>query len=300
MELKNNKIIVSLILAFASLFLFASGVSAAAFNNSSKDLEMLTLENRTVNPGSVNAGSANWRDPISASAGDEISFRFYYHNTETGTTANNVRLRIAYPSSASSIIVSTGSILSDNASTVTDTGTINVSSSQSLIFESAIWYPNQTTTGGTNLSLTNTGGYVEVNIGNINGGWPSQGNVVFRARVSSASSNNPPIVNAGNDLTVNENQSAALSGATATDPDGDALTYSWTCTGGTLSSATVLNPTYVAPSVSADTTYTCTLTATDSKGAMGVDSLSVTVKNTNSGGATGYHVVSDRSVEGRV
>jgi len=286
MNIKNSflslKVFALLAMTIVSgLFLSIGSAQAAAFNNMSNDLETLTLENRTTNPAAVNPGSANWRDPITANGGDALSFRFYYHNTENGTVASNVRLRIAYPTAASTSIVTVGSILSDNAGTVSDSGTTNVSTSQTITFENtAMWYPNQTTTGGISIPVTNNGSYLEVNLGNINGGWAYQGNVVFRATVS----NNGlplgnPVVNAGADIGINELQTATLS-ATATDPQGLSMSYSWICTGGSLNDSTILNPVYTAPSVSANTSYTCTLTARNSNQRTGSDSINITVNDT--------------------
>jgi len=263
-----------------------------AFNILGNDLQTLMLENRTTNPASTdNAAATNWRDPISASGGDSVSFNVYYHNGVEGTTANNVRLRIAYPAAASSTIVSTGYIISDNATQVSDTGTINVSSAQTLTFENtAYWYPNQTTSNPTPIAVTNTGTYVEVNIGNVAGGWPSQGNVVFRANLSNVNPNPSvnPTVDAGSNRDISESQSITLNGS-ATDPNSLAMTYSWTCNGGSLSNDTVLNPTYNAPSVSSDTVYSCTLTARNVNGNTGSDSVAITVRNIggSSGGDTG-------------
>jgi len=295
-------------LAFSLFAIFALVGSAYAadpsFSPISGDLEVLTLENRTTNPSSVST-PANWRDPISASAGDAVSFRFYYHNTVEGATANNTRLRIAYPTTASTNLVMTGTILSNNAAQVTDNATINVSSSQTITFEStAYWYPNQTLSSPVNLTLVDNGSYVEVNIGDIVGGWPSQGAVIFRANISntSSSSSQTPIVDAGANRDINESQTVTLSGS-ATDPQGDPMTYSWNCNGGTLSSQTILTPTYFAPSVSSDTTYTCTLTATDSGNHSSTDTVNIVVRNTggssssssssssNSGGGSGNAMV---------
>jgi hypothetical protein len=275
------------VVSLFSLSLFASNIYAAdpVFNSASNDLETLTLENRTTNPSAINPGVANWRDPISASAGDAVSFRFYYHNAVLGTTANNTRLRIAYPGTATTSIVTTGTILSDNASSVSNAGTINVSSAQTISFEgTAYWYPNQTTSNPISLPVTNYGSYVEVNIGSVAGGWAAQGNVVFRANISNGS--NPgsgnPIVSAGPDVSVTEGQSIALS-ATATDPQGSAMTYSWSCNGGSLTSSNVLNPSYIAPSVNANTTYTCTLTVTDALSYTASDTVNITVLDSNGG-----------------
>jgi len=89
--------------------------------------------------------------------------------------------------------------------------------------------------------------------------------------------NHPPVANAGPNKQVEEGQSVTLEGS-GSDQDGDPITYSWTCTGGTLSDYSIAQPTYTAPAVSQDTTYTCTLTVTDSHGASNSDSVNVTVK----------------------
>jgi len=282
-----------------SVFLFAGNAFAAdpVFNSASNDFETLVLENRTTNPAAATSSAlANWRDPISASAGDAISFRFYYHNTVEGSTANNVRLRIAYPTAASTNLVTTGTILSSNAAQVTDNATINVSSSQTITFEStAYWFANQETENPVSISLTDNGSYVEVNIGSIAGGWPSQGNVVFRANISNSSPvNNAPIVDAGSNKELYESQTVVLDGS-ATDPQGDAMTYAWSCNGGSLSSQNVLTPTFSAPSVNSDTTYTCTLTATDSGSHSNSDTVSILVRNNS--GATAPIVNAGSDVE---
>jgi len=61
----------------------------------------------------------------------------------------------------------------------------------------------------------------------------------------------------------------------------ESLTYSWSCTGGSLDDSSKLQPVYTASEVSADTNYTCTLTVSDSHGATCSDSMTVTVKNVN-------------------
>jgi len=281
----NSKSLRVLAFSFFAVLALASPVYAAdpSFSAISGDLEVLTLENRTT------AGAtANWRDPISASAGDAVSFRFYYHNTVEGTTANNVVLRIAYPTAASTSLVSTGTILSTNASQVSDNATIAVSSSQTITFEStAYWYPNRTTSNPVNLTVTDNGSYAEVNIGDIVGGWPTQGNVVFRANISNTSSggSEAPIVDAGSNRDIYESQVINLSGS-ASDPQNDPMTYVWNCNGGTLSSQTILTPVYYAPSVNSDTTYTCTLTATDSGNHSSTDTVNIIVRNSGGGSSS--------------
>ncbi len=98
----------------------------------------------------------------------------------------------------------------------------------------------------------------------------------------SGTPNNPPACNAGSDKTVNENQSVQLD-CSASDPDGDSLSYAWSCTGGSLNNSSILQPVYNAPSVGADTDYTCTLSVADGKGGNCSDSMVVHVKDVPAG-----------------
>ena len=108
-----------------------------------------------------------------------------------------------------------------------------------------------------------------------------RGTLVAEARatiiVSAVIANNPPIANAGPDKEVIEGQTIVLNGS-GSDPDGDSISYSWSCTGGSLSSNTIAQPTFTAPMVNSDTPYTCTLTVSDGR-LTGSDSMMVTVKN---------------------
>ncbi len=90
--------------------------------------------------------------------------------------------------------------------------------------------------------------------------------------------NRPPIANAGPDKEVLETLSILLEGS-GSDPDGDPITFGWTCTGGSLSHSNIAQPTFTAPTVSTDTSFACTLTVTDSKGLSASDSMNVLVKN---------------------
>jgi len=89
--------------------------------------------------------------------------------------------------------------------------------------------------------------------------------------------NRPPIANAGPDKEVLETQSIVLEGS-GSDPDSDPITFSWTCSGGTLSNSNIAQPTFTAPAVDSDTQIVCTLTVRDSKGAQSSDSMQILVK----------------------
>ncbi len=90
--------------------------------------------------------------------------------------------------------------------------------------------------------------------------------------------NRPPVANAGPDKELYEEQSVILEGS-GSDPDGDPLTYYWSCTGGSLSNRYTAQPIFTAPQVSSDRSYTCTLTVTDDEGLSASDSMQVTVRN---------------------
>ena len=98
------------------------------------------------------------------------------------------------------------------------------------------------------------------------------------------SNNNPPSVNAGQDLAANKGDTVTLSG-TASDADSDPLTYMWTHDrpglGISLADDAALLTTFTAPEVTADTAVIFTLTADDG-GKSSSDTVSVTIFNNHS------------------
>ena len=91
--------------------------------------------------------------------------------------------------------------------------------------------------------------------------------------VMAAAANQPPIADAGPAQSVAENTLVTLDGSTSNDPDGDALTYLWTQTGGSptvvLTNERTAAPTFTAPSgLTDDVVLTFTLTVTDDPGGL--------------------------------
>jgi hypothetical protein len=89
-----------------------------------------------------------------------------------------------------------------------------------------------------------------------------------------------PTANAGINFDVNENALGQLNGSGSGDLDG-IITYQWTATGVTITGATLVNPTFTAPEVQADSLITFTLTVTDDKLDTDVDAVDVTIKHIN-------------------
>lgn len=94
--------------------------------------------------------------------------------------------------------------------------------------------------------------------------------------------NYPPVAKAGTDQTVNEGTLVALNGTASNDPEKDPLIYKWTApTGITLSSATISNPTFIAPEVLTDTKFTFRLVVNDGSVDSKPDEVLITVKQVN-------------------
>lgn len=96
--------------------------------------------------------------------------------------------------------------------------------------------------------------------------------------VMTVPANHPPAAAAGADQHVGEGDVVTLDGSASSDPDGDALTYSWTQTGGpavTLSDPTAAKPTFTPPD---NGVYSFRLTVDDGT-ATSSDDMTVNAEN---------------------
>ncbi len=94
--------------------------------------------------------------------------------------------------------------------------------------------------------------------------------------------NKIPTANAGIDQSLNEGVTVTLDGSASLDPDNNSLTYSWTVPSGiVLSSTTAAKPTFTAPEVMTDQTYTISLIVNDGIVSSAADQVIITVKQVN-------------------
>lgn len=95
--------------------------------------------------------------------------------------------------------------------------------------------------------------------------------------------NEPPIVDAGDNFSVNEGSTATLNG-NATDSDGSIASYQWLQILGPeveLENANTASTSFIAPQVSEDTILSFELIVIDNDGAQSSDTLEVSVLNVN-------------------
>ena len=139
--------------------------------------------------------------------------------------------------------------------------------------------------GTYNLDLVSSGHGITDSAGNpLSSPTPTGADHTYTVRtpaIQGDTINTPPSVSAGPDQTVQGGQVVSLTG-TATDVDGDPLTYSWSHDSALaieFANSTAPSTTFTAPQVSSNTTFTLTLTVDDGTQAAS-DSMGITIVET--------------------
>ena len=123
--------------------------------------------------------------------------------------------------------------------------------------------------GSYEVTVTSTGGFGQGNSKKV------------EISVGAAQANNPPTVDAGQDQTVDEGDAVTLSG-TASDPEGDHLTYLWSHDSAlsiTVSNTTSQLTTFTAPAVDSDATVTFVLSVSDGTNTDVTDQVTITIQD---------------------
>lgn len=180
--------------AFA-LVVMGAGVSVAqagtvTFNTDPQDHATIRVTNASDNP---NCNSC-WEGSVTATYGETVNVRLYYHNTGN-MTANDTKLVITpEDTNVGSSHTFTGKIKVGNTVKKTSTAYIYTPGNASLEFISGSirWYPNQQDyTSPINGSQSNLWGS-GVPIGNITASWSSQGYLVASYKVVNHTPNSNP------------------------------------------------------------------------------------------------------------
>jgi aldose sugar dehydrogenase len=113
--------------------------------------------------------------------------------------------------------------------------------------------------------------------------------LLYRIGYVGNQSPNDPIANAGPDQEVDEGDPVTLNASASTDPDaGTILRYTWRQVGGStlilLTNPTSITPTFTAPMVNFDQTFTFEVIVEDGSGGVDNDFVVITVRDTGSDG----------------
>ena len=159
---------ISVMAVFALVFIVAPAHAQAAFNTLGNDCPTVSVANYTTQQ---NISSTCWGPTASANPGDTINVRIYYHNTAS-SPADNTIVHLNNPVGPTmSTFNFTGFINSNDGGSANGSGTINLSSPETLTLSHVYWYPDKTISqtslpnGQSDGSLFTSG----VNLGTIQG-----------------------------------------------------------------------------------------------------------------------------------
>ncbi|MFA7141802.1 MAG: hypothetical protein WC157_00665, partial [Candidatus Paceibacterota bacterium] len=248
--------------------------SSNNFNTGANDLPL------RVGNATQSSGTLNWGTSLSGvNPNDELRFQVYYHNA-SNASANNTKVTLKLtPNGSSSNFQAESQISADGFNTYSSNANISLNKSQRINFKNkATWYHNY---DGSNyqidtINVNVSGNIVTFNLGNVAPGYaPHDGYIIFEAEVDGDTSTPSQIqARAGNDQIVKSGDFVRLNGSSST---GSNLSYAWVCSSGIyLDNYNIVNPSFVAPEVTSQKSYTCTLTVSSSLGYSN-DSVSITV-----------------------
>ena len=223
-----------------------------------------------VSDGSVAVCTLNVTDNKNGSANDSVNI---YVGSQSGQNRNPI------VDAGSTVYIQTGGSVRLNPNVSDPDGdvlTYSWNCNAGRLSSYNILNPTFTLTNSNNNYSTY---YCTINVSDGKGGNAS-GSITIMTDQQPSSQN--PVITVGSNREVIEGNSISLN-VTAYDPNGYSLTYSWTCTGGVLSSYSVLNPSYTAPMVNNDTNYYCSITASNNRGGTSTANVNILVKD--SGGS---------------
>jgi len=266
------KKIISAVFGFAIMFAGQSVFAASPlWNSASNDCPTVNIANYSTQ---VGYGNPCWNSTsVSASAGDSINVRVYYHNASDllgyPINATNVRVVLNASSGSSTNHSISGQIVSDQGSIPFGPVNVTLSSAQTLSFGGTRWYPNQGSQaslpfGQSGSEIINGNG---LRLGTVAPGWSTQGSVVVAFAVGNTQT-------ASCSVSINANQTSVTSGNPAT--------LSWTsnnCTSATISgpTGTISNSLNGSQVVYPTSTSTYTITGNNSNGVSQTQSVTVNV-----------------------
>ena len=122
---------------FLKLTAVLSAVSVLALAGSASAVIQSAIEEGNIYRVKNVTKNTDFTDPVSADACDVLQYWVRVHNVGPTEAVANVKLKATFPSSATTSNVSTMTVTGDNIhpTSVTDTATVNLSSSQSLIYQ---------------------------------------------------------------------------------------------------------------------------------------------------------------------